>query len=91
MERKCYDLKYIRGMDFYDYRDLAHYPWYIKLDKKNFPYLRIDYNPREGLSKISSLHEFKLYLNQYNWTSQPKFWKEIAKHAVSDLNRHATL
>lgn len=83
---KTYESKLIRGIDFEDYWNLREHPLYIKLNKKEKPYLRFSEIPEEGYEMISSLTAIRMILDKVEWSSQDRYWKNIARSIQSAIN-----
>ncbi|MFD2962502.1 MULTISPECIES: hypothetical protein [Olivibacter] len=81
-----YDLKIINTYELFDYRNLRKYPLYVKLLKKRNAMLWIDFEKKEGLTKIDSLQAFKYFLDKNEWAYERKYFVAICKQLQSELN-----
>lgn len=81
-----FDSKMINGYELFDYRNLQKYPLYVKLIKQRSVALWIDFEKKEGLTKIDSLQAFKCFLNKNEWAFTRMIHIRICEQLQSELN-----
>ena len=79
-------LNFFGNIDFVDRWNLNEHPLYIKLNKNEKNYIKIDELPFIGGYKVNSLQSIANFLREHSWVFENKYWKYISKHIQAYIN-----
>lgn len=86
MNRESYDTKLFGAIQFEDYWNLEKHPLYLKLNKKEKPYLLFNEEPIKGYEKVKSLTDVANFLRRNDWAFQNKYWGNISHTIQAAIN-----